>query len=323
MAGARYKTKSKRTPQKKSNSRRRLSQPTGSTGYGGLIARGVRTLLSVLPGSQLTTGIADFVFKSLGYTKVVSVRGSEVDAEFQATGLTALFHLALKDVLYESFTHGTRTSEAEWTTNYTSGRLLALTVRVVPQAPTGQSRGQLALAFIPFRRDKDKAYYDKNAAGMRYDQVKVIPGAKSGRANRPLTVTFRPRVRDGILFTSLDMLDEIGAVAIAFDQTNRNSYGAFGMDEFSCTVLVSGVVRLVRPNEVPQPYKLGRRIDDKNANKLATLTTPDHTCQFDIMATADHHKWTDRGHTCHVTGSVSAAGLDGIVRYLSGDSCEM
>lgn len=323
MAGARYKTKSKRLPKKKSTPQRRISQPTGSTGYGGLIARGVRTLLSVLPGSQLTTGIADFVFKSLGYSKVMSVRGSEVDAEFQATGLTALFHLALKDLLYESFTHGTRTAEAEWTTNYTSGRLLMVTIRVIPQSPTGQSRGQLALAFIPFRRDKDRTYYDNNAAGMRYDQVKVIPGAKSGRANRPLTVTFRPRVRDGILFSSLDMLDEIGAVAIAFDQTNRNAYGAFGMDEFSCTVLVSGVVRLVRPNEVPKPYKLGRRIDDKNVDKLATITTPDHACQFDICATAAHHKWTDRGYACHAIGSVSAERLDGIIRYLSGDSCEM
>lgn len=322
MAGPRLKTKSKKTVPKK-RSGRRLYQPTSSTGYGGLIARGVRTLLSVLPGSKLTTGIADFVFKSLGYSTKIAMCGSEVDAEFQATGLCALFHLALKDLLVDSYTHGTRTATAGWTTNYTNGRLLAVTIRVIPQAPTGQSRGQLALGFLPFRDDKDRKYYDSNAAGMRYDQLKVMPGAKSGRANRPLQITFRPTVRDGRLYINMNMLDEIGAVAIAFDQTNRNAYGAFGMDEFSCTVLVSGIVRLVRPNEVPKPYDLGREIDDKMRDKVAIITTPDHTCRFDVSSSAPHHKWMDHGEFCRAIGSVDAESVSNIISYLSGDSCEM
>lgn len=299
----------KRLPQKKKRQNvRRKRQSPSSTGFGGLIARGVRTLLSVLPGSSLTTGIADFVFKSLGYSKVLSVIGNEVEVTFQATGLTALFHLKLKDILFESFTHGVRVNAEEWDSNYSAGRLMSLCVKVIPQAPTGQQRGQWALCFIPFRTNDDEYYYNNKSQGMLYEQLKMIPGARSAQANKPMHVMFSPRSNDGRLNFDLDLNKEIGAVGIAFDQTNRSSYGAFGMDEFSCTVIVSGVVRLQRPQEVPYTLKYTRLLDDKLKDHLAIVRTQDRKYQFDILRTND-----DKHFITYEEGSIR---VKGVVDYL-------
>ncbi|KAK1137326.1 hypothetical protein K0M31_001838 [Melipona bicolor] len=95
--------KNRSSSQKRTRRKRSIQSPT-STEFGGLFARGV---LSILPGSKLTIGIADFVFKSLGYTTVKNITmhdDYEVTAGFQTTGLTALFHLALKDILFKNYT---------------------------------------------------------------------------------------------------------------------------------------------------------------------------------------------------------------------------
>lgn len=284
-------------------------QSTSFTGFGGLIARGVRTLLSVLPGSELTTGIADFAFKSLGYSKVtlpLDASTNTVQAEFLATGLTALFHIALKDLLFESFTHGVREDAATWTTNYEAGRLMSLEVSVIPQARMQERQGQWAAVFIPFRTAAENLYYNTKFQGMLYEQVKLIPGAVSAPATKPLKVRFRPTPRDGRLNYDLSLKDEIGLISIGFDQTNRTSYKPFGLDEFSCTVIVSGVVQLQRPHEVSYASKHGRTIDDKLRNTLAVILTPDRKLQFSVNKTSDDHTIEDLPSSVRVRGSVSS-----------------
>lgn len=283
-------------------------QSTSYTGFGGLIARGIRTLLSVLPGSELTTGIADFAFKSLGYSKVILPLDSDshtVQAEFLCTGLTALFHIALKDILFESFTHGVREDAATWSTNYEAGRLVSLEVSIIPQARMQERQGQWAAVFIPFRTADENTYYDTKFQGMLYEQVKLIPGAVSAPATKPLRLRFRPTPRDGRLNFDLSLKDEVGLISIGFDQTNRTSYKAFGLDEFSCTVIVSGTVQLQRPHEVSYASKHKRTIDDKLKNTLAVILTPDRKHQFGITKTTDDHGVDSLASSVRVRGVVS------------------
>lgn len=246
--------RSVRKVSRRTRRKQRSRQSVSNTGYAGLVARGVRTLLSVLPGSKLTSGIADFVFGSLGYTKSISLHENNIiKADFQCTGLVALFHLALKDVLFESFTHGLRKNAAEWQTNYQAGRLKTITIKVKPESSSGDRRGNWCLAFIPFRTEADNKYYDGLKSGPLYEQAKLIPGAKSGSASQPLSVTFNVSGRDGRLNENVSMNTEIGAVIIAFDHTSRDAYSVFSADMFSCIATVSGVVQLQRPNETPPP----------------------------------------------------------------------
>lgn len=289
----------------------RARQSPTATGFGSLMARGVRTLLSVLPGSKLTTGIADFAFKALGYSQeivVLDANSGMVKVTFLATGLTALFHLALKDILFDSVSHGTRINAAEWVTNYEGGRLLSLNIAVIPQARLEQRQGQWAAVFIPFRSDEERKFYDEKKQGMLYEQVKVIPGAKSAPATKPLRLSFTPGSRDGRLNYDIGLKDEIGLVSIGFDQTNRAEYGEFALDSFSCTVIVSGVVQLQRPHEVPYASKFGRTLDDKLKLVEAIVLTPDRSLQFQVATPPD-------GLEVDLPTSSSAISVAGIVQH--------
>lgn len=287
--------------------RRRAQQSTSSTGHASLIARGVRTLLSVLPGSKLTTGIADFAFKSLGYSTVmlpIDANTSTIKADLSVTGVTALFHLALKDLLFDSFTHGVRIDAATWTTNYEAGRLMSVKISVIPQTKMNNRQGQWAAVFIPFRSKEEATYYEQKSQGMLYEQVKVIPGAKSAPATKPLHLSFSPTARDGRLNFDLGLQDEIGVVSIGFDQTSRSSYGAFALDDFSCTVIVSGVVKLQRPHEVSYASTFTRTIDDRLKDKLAIVCSADRKLQFMVSKTLDQHSCIDLPDKIQVVGTV-------------------
>lgn len=321
MAGKNGRKTNNPSAKKRKFPKRKRQSPT-STGFGGLLAHGVRTLLSVLPGSALTVGIADFVFKSLGYSTKSPILNSDqtVTATFQATGLTALFHIALKDILFQSFTHGVRLNAAEWATNYSAGRLRSLCVKIIPQTPQAEKRGLLAMAFIPFRTDEEAIWYNDKSRiqGMLFEQVKMIPGAKSGPASRPLTINYRPKPSDGRLNYDLGMLDEIGAITIGFDQTNRTVYNAFSQDDFSCTVVISGTVLLQRPQEVPYQLKYGRKIDDKMASTQAIILSSDRMLQYDILNGVPSFSEEQTPDGITVRGPVSEAHQKKIVNYLSG-----
>lgn len=270
----------------------RVRQSTRSTGYGGLIARGVRTLLSVLPGSTLTTGIADFVFKSLGYTSSLEGNLNKFAADIKVTALTANFHIAAKDILFDSYTHGCKTDLVTWASNYQAGRVRSVTIKVVPETPMGEVRGILGLAFIPFRNQEENTWYDSHNAGVLIEQLKRIPGAKTGPAGKPLSITFRPGPSDGDLNFDVRLAREIGAVLIAFDQTSRDAYGMFTADQFSAMVYVSGIIELRRPQEEPYTIKYTRTIDDKMRTAAGFVKRPSDPKFYRINGTAeDHHSF--------------------------------
>lgn len=322
MAGKNGKTRSNRNFKRK-NIRRTKRQSPSSTGYGGLLARGIRTLLSVLPGSLLIPGIVDFAFKSLGYTTKSPRLNHDgtISVEFQTTGLTALFHLALKDILIQSFTHGTRLNSSEWESNYFAGRLRSMCIKLSPQTPQSEIRGMMSIVFIPFRSEEENKFYNNkgNIQGLSYEQVKLIPGAKSGPAGRPISLYFKPRVSDGRLNYDIAMGDEIGAVLIGFEQMSRSSYAAFSPDEFACTVTVSGVVELQRPREAGSPGKYSRKLDDKMASKQAVVLTPDRKLQLIISKAESATEELYEGKNEFVRGIINDDQMKDLISYLSGD----
>lgn len=264
----------KKTSKTRSRSRTRIPR-TSTTPLSGLIARGIRTLISVLPGSTLLKGVADFIFSAYGYTPaVLPDKDGKVQAKMQLTGLCAMFHVALKDILYDSSTHGVRNLNGGWTTNYGSGVLKSVTITVIPDSAQGEKRGSMAIGFIPFRTKSEANYYNDKPKPMSYEQLKDLPGSKSCPVGiGTLTITFTVRPADGRLTTDMMLDEEIGAVFICFDNTSRTSYGNFTPEEFSATVLVSGVIRLCRPQEIPLPFVYGRRLDDKMGG-MTLLMTP-------------------------------------------------
>lgn len=287
MAGKNIAHKRSSLKTRKTKLRRNGKQSTNTTGFGSLVAKGIRTLLSTLPGSTLTVGIADFVFKSLGYTESFQVsEDGAFTAQMKVTALTANFHIALKDVLFDSYTHGTKLNTTTWTSNYQSGRLISLQVKIVPETPYGERRGVLGAAFIPFRTEEENTWYDSNAAGVLIEQLKRIPGAKTGPAGRTITLNFRPKATDGRLHFDMPLKAEIGAVVISFDQTSRDAYSMFTADQFSAMVYISGAVKLQRPQEEPNQIAYARKIDDKLASKVAFIKRPNDPKFYGIYGTA-------------------------------------
>lgn len=312
--GVRRRQKKKTSPTRRRTFRKRS---TTQTGLGGLIAKGIRTILMTLPGSTLTVPIADVAFKALGYATGIELGdGNTVKADTKVTGLCSLFHVDLKDILFESYTHGARTDASTWATNYNAGCLRSLQIRVRPEAPNSQRRGVWAMAFIPFRNAEDERVYVAAKAGMFYEQIRMLPGAVAGSTMRDLSLTYVPTVRDGRLYTSLGLDDSVGAVIIAFDQTNRTVYGNFGLDDFSCIATLSGVVALQRPQEAPHATTYDRKITDQLNLVSAIVSLPDRSLCIPIEGPAA----LDQGDSILVKGVVSPRHFDRLSAYLLGTS---
>lgn len=286
--------------------RRRARQSTKSTGHKGLVARGVRVLYSVAPGSKLQQKFYDFGFKNIGFINNTGlpINATEISASMYVTGLGALFHLRLQDILFGGVTHGVRVPN-QWRTNYLGGILKSITIHIECVTPMSSRQGVWALCFIPFRSSSEESYYVKKGHIIPFESLKLIPGARSSPTTSSLTVTFRPSKRDGRLFYGVGLDDGIGAVGISFSQYCRTVYTNFSASEFGCITTVTGVVKLQRPQEVGKAVVYGREIDDRLKTCLAFAESFDRTLQMSINQKSDTHSVIEDPECVVVTGAVT------------------
>lgn len=234
----------------------RVARPSTSSGFGGLVAKGIRTLVSWLPGQSFIKPISDLFFNAFGIAQKVSfLSESNYTAEFYITGLTSRQTLNPTDILVETTTHGVRTIGEDGKPlvlmNYSEARIRTLKITATPTNKVADRQGMWTMAFVPFRNAMDQKAYSGDAVAT-FDTVRLMPGSVTKAASQSLTLSYSPKVTDGTAFTFTDLARsadsvETGVMFISFEQANRSSYTQFDPSEFACSVSVSGQVELRRP----------------------------------------------------------------------------
>lgn len=221
----------------------RKTAPSSSTSIGGLVATGVRTLTSFLPGQTVVRPVVDTILKALGLVTAVTVSGDNITATLRPIGLSTNVAINFGNLMCECKNLGLQGLNAQGLpmlqTNYDTGRVLKMIVTAEPTAKSSERSGDWAMAIVPIKQIKDRA--EITAVTPNFEDLKNIPGAKFGPATRSLSVLWIPNVaRDSIAAMNQDF-GNYGAMAcimLAYSQEARSSYGDFSPDAFSVRIVV-------------------------------------------------------------------------------------
>lgn len=244
----------KRTVRKKTKPKRSVRNgSTKRSTTGGLIATGIRTLVSVLPGSVFMLPLVDMVLSSFGFTPnnfYTLADGQTVAEGTVVHGLSGAICFKYSNILARApgtLTADTGNFRQTALTPYRDGRLLNLTISADPDGQRQYRAGRWAIAFIPFRVPGDRDEFVKDYTPMGLERVSGLSGSVTGPSDRPLRLTFTPRTSDGQLsqFQSLD--EFVGAVVVAFDCDVRSNYREFKPDEFVPFIAIKGKIEVKSP----------------------------------------------------------------------------
>lgn len=229
------------------NPRSRRTKP--STSLGTTLVSAARSLIGLIPGGEALKAIADFGFKAITTT----TRSHEC-LELGGLSYQGLNVYALGTCIYPNIAACIRDcplltrmiAEKKLDTNFLDGRIRSFTVTVEPTNIISKRSGNWALLFTPYRDAKDHAKYlgEMDKSTPQIPMLMRHPGVVADRADRSLTLTFQPRVEDGYIGLYVPITAPFGMICVAYQEENRDSWGAFTAEEFSCRVRVSGSIVL-------------------------------------------------------------------------------
>lgn len=237
----------RRLPRGKANNRRRKNirktGPSSSTSIGGLVATGVRTLTSFLPGQTVVRPVVDVILKALGFLTSVSMSSETFQATLRPIGLSTNVPLNFGNLMCECKSLGlqgiNRQGLPQLTTNFDTGRVLKMIVTAEPTAKMSEKSGDWAIALVPLKQIADQSAL--SGSSPNFEDLKNMPGAKYGPANRSLSVLWIPNVtRDSTAAFNQNFGNYTGFcyLMMAYSQEARSSYGNFSPDAFSVRFLV-------------------------------------------------------------------------------------
>lgn len=236
--------------------RRQRQNPT----LGSLIMRGVNALMSVTPAANILRPVADFAFKTFGFSssKITStVIGGEIKFSGSAViyGLGAMVSVPLSTIIENCPTvvraHSTDTDTTKnrlsLISAFSHGQLLQIRITARPIGQLSTRQGDIALCFIPYTTESSADYYKDNAQIPKLQDVLAVPGAVQGPGSRTLTVNYRARGATDYCARPHTLETEIGVFMIAFQDLSRNKGNDFGPEDFGVEVIISGAIRLSNP----------------------------------------------------------------------------
>lgn len=235
--------------------RRRRTRKQGNSSnvsWASLIVKGVNTLLSVVPGAKIFAPVADFAFKSLGFTTAqLNINGNVVSGTTYVFGSSAAFFIPLSTLIQDSpslvrANRDDNIAQKDIITGYSHGQLLQIRVTARPIGQLAYRQGNWALAYIPFASSESQKFYEDNVTVPTLRDVLCIPGAVQGPGTRPLSTNYRAR-RNTYDALTHPLQTYIGMVMICYEDLSRNKGSEFGPEDFGAELIVSGVVRLANP----------------------------------------------------------------------------
>lgn len=204
----------------------------------GLVVRGLRTLMGLLPGQALLKPVADFLF---GSSKVSGLTRSQImsgqsTAETKIYGLQSTMELTAAAIIADSPEIVVDSSSTVWYTNYTKVCLKNITIKAVPTAPRGKRGGSWAIGIEPY------AQAMSNVAYKTLKQIVEMPMHHLSSYGSTLHLNFSPTARHPYVYGMVPVNTKLIRLYIAFeDPTDGSDYTS---EDFGCNVQVSGSVIL-------------------------------------------------------------------------------
>lgn len=230
-----------RKPRKHRRRATRTSQAKPALGK--LIAKGVKSLVSSVPviGSVLDS-VADFAFKAFGITNSTLERAFDA-VQVDHTALVARFHITPACLLVGSRNCIQIDMGRKVMTQYRDGRVINVTVKVQPINPVSKRNGDWSLALQPFFASEDRgaaglsSTWNPTEQGMHHMYLSV-----SGPASQPLTLTYSPKMADGLAYHFMPLDSTFAEVVIRWEQPIRSTYATPSADDFACETIISGTL---------------------------------------------------------------------------------
>lgn len=226
------------------------SKSSRSSGLGSILHKGVRSILSLLPGSSFTTKAADFLFSSLGWSENGRISDGVFAGDVYFNGLFAIFYLTPAMLLGDSI--GASTSEVAQspnnelrmiTTNYAASRLVHFRVACRNAGPASV-HGQWGLGFWPFTAQNDEDNLSFLTHGVTLGDIRQAPFFVDGPVKQPLTLKHYFTLSNWQARLPGVHSKRLGIIAISYTEQIRSSYSTFTPEDFDPQVEVSGNVLL-------------------------------------------------------------------------------
>lgn len=137
---------------------------------------------------------------------------------------------------------------------FTTARLLQLEVTVSPTNTRGNRSGRWGVVFLPFRTNQDSDTMKADYRPVPLARLQQLAGSVSGRADRHLSLVYRPKPQDGLIYQYNHISTLFGAVLLAYSDNIRTSYHEFGADDCAPDVTIKGKIQLQQPTLGPSNY---------------------------------------------------------------------
>lgn len=242
----------------------------GISPFKSLIASGVRTLTSFIPGQAIVKPAVDFLLKTFGFVKFFLNDSGCLDSTVMISGAATVIPFYVGDLFCELNFIGLPRStpvniidEKGNTTNKTvtvigtevnhkSIQILHANFKIVPTGEYGKRCGMWAIAWQPNHTSYEDSAFNipsLNGRPPSFDCVREMTFSRWGPATKPLALNWKPRVaRDGhaALPKPLPGYGEYPAVGwlyVSYEDANRPTNKLFSIDELSFEVVVKATGR--------------------------------------------------------------------------------
>jgi hypothetical protein len=242
-------------PSTASRTRRKFRTASARSGLGSILVNGFRTILASLPASRITTPVADFVFRALGFTSS-PVDIDPANGNFRVTaqnqiGVKGGFSLKPKAFMATArgvTVDGPVTDGNPNTVNVISSfheyRFVSVKIVAKPTSATGSYVGNWALGFYPYIKEDDAtnlAFALNNY--FPYSSVIRAPVRSVGALKDTLTVRYYFRLSDGFAYQFHDVDTAFGMVLVAYENYSREKVSEnIPVTEFGCTMECSAKI---------------------------------------------------------------------------------
>lgn len=262
----RVQKRSRKTRSKKpAKSKQSRGKSTKRTTVGGIIATGVRSLVSVLPGAAFLLPLYDMIFSSVAVdNKKSSSSPFYQDGDYligdgiAVYGLCGVVMFNYANILVKAPGSVSRIFDDKdparpgdihptLETSFLDARLVDLVVSVAPDSKSQYRAGRWGVVLIPFRGDHDAETFSRNYVPLSLGAIQEMSGCVSGPSDKPLILRYRPTQYDGRLNSYNQMDSWIGGLIIAYDCDLRVNYHAFSPDEFAPYVTLKGRLEMRTP----------------------------------------------------------------------------
>lgn len=252
--GKRPRTKVRRPKKVRASGRRRTSNGVRQHTLKNVVVQGTRALLSVLPGTEFLLPVADILFTALGFTSNMPTITKGVSTKVNAglTGLSSFTGISLSNIVARSpivarADKHINTRGYEFYLPFTDAKLITLTI--VAQVANIQSNrsGRWGIAFVPIRDAHDLTELPSKYEGISLSGLASIPGAVISNVDRPLTLHYRPSVKDGQAYRFQRISDCYGFLITSYADEMRVTYNDFSASDYSPNIVMSGKVALSQP----------------------------------------------------------------------------